>query len=93
MSETNKNDSNSDQPAAPSGGLVKKLIPLGVVGAALIAFFATGSHKYFAPDQLFATLEGLRGWIEANKLLAVLAFIGIYAGLVAISFQIGRAHV
>lgn len=71
---------------ARSGGLLKQILPLGVIGVLLIAFFALGWHKYFAPDRLFATLEGLRGWIDTNLVLAVIAFIAIYAGLVAISF-------
>lgn len=79
-------DEESNAKTGTGGSLLKKLAPLLVIGGALAAFFASGAHTYFAPDKLFDTLDGLREWIAANHLLAVLAFVAVYAGLVAISF-------
>lgn len=78
-------DTSSTRPPA-SGGLIKKLLPLGIIGVMLILFFAFGLQKYFVPANLLKLLDSLRGWIDAHKLLAVLAFMATYAAAVAISF-------
>ncbi len=73
-------------PKPGGGSALKQALPIIIVVVLLGGFFATGAHRYFAPDRLFTTLEGLRTTIEANLLLSVLAFTLLYAGLVAISF-------
>ncbi|MEM6650075.1 MAG: TVP38/TMEM64 family protein [Pseudomonadota bacterium] len=75
-----------DKGAPDRGGVTKKILPLAAIGLLLILFFALGWHKEFAPDRLLANLENLSGWIEDNRLLAVMAFIAVYTGAVAISF-------
>lgn len=76
----------SEQSTQPSTGWLKRLAPLAVVAILIGVGFKSGLHKYLAPDTLFATLEGFRGWVDAHMVLAALAFIGVYASLVAISF-------
>ena len=76
-------------PAAPGAApapLWKRLLPLGVVAVALAAFFGLGLQRYFTLDALNENQAALRGYVGDHPVLAVLAFMALYAGAVAISF-------
>jgi len=66
--------------------LVKRLLPLAVIGGALAAFFAFGGPEYVNLESLKANREWLAGFVENNFLVAFLGFIALYALLVGISF-------
>jgi uncharacterized membrane protein YdjX (TVP38/TMEM64 family) len=66
--------------------LWKRLLPLGIIGAALAVFFALGGPDYVSMDSLRDNREFLSGLVADNFVLVMLGFIATYAVLVAISF-------
>lgn len=66
--------------------MLKRFGPLIVLVALAIAFFALGLQKYVTLDALRDNRQALVDFVAANPLLSALALVGIYAGLVAISF-------
>lgn len=66
-------------------GNTRRILPLGVLGAAWIAFMLAGGHRYLT----FAALAENRDWlcslVQHWGLLAALGYIGIYGVLVALS--------
>ena len=66
--------------------LWKRLLPLAVIAGALVLFFALGLQRYFTLDALNENQEALRGFVADRPFVTVLAFMGLYAAAVAISF-------
>ena len=66
--------------------LWRKLLPLGVIALALALFFGLGLQRYFTLDALNENQAALRAQVAGHPVLAVLAFMALYAGAVAISF-------
>lgn len=66
--------------------LVKRLLPVGVIGLALALFFALGGPDYVSLDALKENRAQLTGFVADNVVFAVAAFIALYAILVGISF-------
>jgi len=66
--------------------LVKRLLPLGIIAAALTAFFALGGPEYVNLESLKENREWLAGFVQDNFLIAFIGFIALYALLVGISF-------
>ncbi len=76
--------------AAPRrGGLLKKLLPLVVLAAGAVAFFALGLDRYVTFESLRENREGLKLFVELNGLVAVVLYIAIYATAVAFSLPGG----
>lgn len=59
--------------------------PLLLLLAAMALVFAMGWHRYLSLEELALRREELRAAIADHRLLALLAFTGIYAGTVALS--------
>ena len=75
-----------DSETKPQKSLAKRLAPLGVIAAALAAFFALGGPEYVNLETLKANREFLAGLVENNFIMVFLGFIALYALLVGISF-------
>lgn len=73
-----------DAPAAPKG--LARFLPLVLIGAALAAFFALGLDRYFSLDVLRENRAALKDWVAGSPVLALGAFMAVYAAAVAISF-------
>ena len=71
-------------PAAPKG--VARFLPLLLIGAGLVAFFAFDLDRYFSLDVLRDNRAALKVWVESSPLLALGVFMAVYAAAVAISF-------
>ena len=84
------NDTTDTSSKAPAW---KRYLPLAVLAAAFIAFFAAGGGKYISLDALAENRVALADWTAANPLKAGAAYILIYVISTAASLQIGRAHV
>jgi uncharacterized membrane protein YdjX (TVP38/TMEM64 family) len=65
--------------------VVLRFIPIGVIFAAVIAFFALGLNHYLTIDTLRANEARLNLFASDHPILAPLAFIALYAGIVALS--------
>ena len=81
---TTTNDELADEPK--KSGLLGRLLPLVVIGAALAGFFALGLHEYFNIEFLRENRVALNERVAASPTLAVAVFILVYAAAVAISF-------
>ena len=64
---------------------VKRFVPLAVLIAAVVAVFASGVTQYLNLEALQANEAALRDFIDDNLMLALLAFIGVYALATAVS--------
>jgi uncharacterized membrane protein YdjX (TVP38/TMEM64 family) len=64
----------------------KRLLPLVVLVAGLVVFFALDLHRYLSFEVLRDNREALLNWVRQNGLLAALVYMAIYA--VAIAFSL-----
>lgn len=64
----------------------RRLIPVVVVVALLIALFASGLHREFSYETLQAHHAELSAFVEGNLVLAVVVYVLAYAFLTGISF-------
>ena len=76
----------TDQAPAPKKSLLVRLAPIGIIVVALAAFFGLGLNKYFDLNYFLENKDRLDAWINDNAIMAVVLFIAVYAGAVAISF-------
>ncbi|ACI99667.1 TVP38/TMEM64 family protein [Rhodospirillum centenum] len=72
-------------PPAAGPSSWRRFLPLGAVLAALAAFFALGLDRQISYEALAANRQALNDLVAAHRGLALLAFIAVYAGLVAVS--------
>jgi uncharacterized membrane protein YdjX (TVP38/TMEM64 family) len=73
----------------PQGLSLARLLPLVILGAGLIAFFALGLNKYLTLDLIRENREALKVWVYDHKTEAVLLFIVAYIVVAAFSLPIG----
>jgi len=62
-----------------------RIVPVALILGGLAAFFAFDLNQYLSFDAFSQHRQFLMDWTEANTLLAVLSFMGIYALAVAFS--------
>lgn len=83
-------DAQENASESRSGGFSwKRLIPLLVLAAGLIAFFALGLDKYLSFDALKENRAWLLEQVEQSALLAALVYMGLYIAVVAFSLPGG----
>ena len=70
-------------------GELRRWLPLLLVAAAVIAFFALGLQRYLTFQSLAEHREWLLQAVARLGIFAPLVFIGIYAALVAVSIPLG----
>jgi uncharacterized membrane protein YdjX (TVP38/TMEM64 family) len=75
----------SATPNSKSASMIKRLVPLAVLLAAIVAFFALGLHHYLSFEALQEHREQLLAMVGQHPWLAPLAFIALYAAVVALS--------
>ena len=66
--------------------LLKRLLPLIIIAGALAIGWFNGWHEYLTLSKLIQNREALGMMVEDNLFMASLAFMAVYAVLVAISF-------
>ena len=70
----------------PAGGLnVKRLLPIAVLVAGLVAFFAFDLDEFVTLDALKTHRTVLQGWVESQGAVAWLVYAAIYMAAVAFS--------
>lgn len=72
--------------AAPAPKSLARFVPLVIVICALGAFFAFDLDRYFSLDTLRDNREALKAWVTGSPIVALGAFMLLYAAAVAISF-------
>lgn len=85
MTDMTQNASQSDAAPAKKSTL-KKLLPLGILVAVIIAFFATGLHKQLSFDQIAINYGLLTGFVAEQPVISALAMVAIYTLATAVSF-------
>ena len=75
----------SENTVLPKTPVWKRFLPLGILAAIIITVFATGAHRYLSPKALVENYTVLNGAVEANLIIALLAYMGIYAVATAVS--------
>lgn len=65
-----------------------RLLPLLGLGLGLVAFFAFGLGHYLSLDTLRVHRGALEGWVDSHGVVAVLAYIGLYAACTAFSLPV-----
>jgi uncharacterized membrane protein YdjX (TVP38/TMEM64 family) len=70
---------------SPSRLSLKRLAPLIALAAGLVLFFALGLNRYLSLDALAENRQRLLAWVSGHQLLAVPAYVLIYAAVVAFS--------
>jgi uncharacterized membrane protein YdjX (TVP38/TMEM64 family) len=68
--------------------MILRFLPLIILGGCITAAYSFGLHEYLTLDSIKAQKEEFQGLIDSQPVLAPLAFIGIYAGAVALSLPI-----
>src|SRR4029453_12774888 len=69
----------------------RRLIPVLIFVAGLMAFFALGLERYLSIDALRQHRSVLRAWVETSGLLAALVFMAIY--IITVAFALPGATV
>lgn len=77
-----------EQQDSSDGFSVAKLIPLVLIVAGLVAFFAFGLHDYLTFDQLKQHRAALNAWVGENSIVAPLLFGAAYVVIVAFSLPV-----
>jgi uncharacterized membrane protein YdjX (TVP38/TMEM64 family) len=68
---------------------LKRLWPLLVLAGAMTIVFAMGWHHYLTITALAENREALRGFLGSHRLLALAAFVALYAAATALSLPGG----
>jgi len=66
----------------------KRIIPLVIIVSGFVGFFAFDLDSYLSFDMLKQNREWLLGQVAENQLVMVLAFVGVYAAVVAFSLPV-----
>lgn len=85
MQDTASNQSNTNK-SSNSGGLIKRLAPLGIIAAFLLVGYFSGIHTYLSTDALSENKATLDAFVQDNFVLAMGTYLIIYIVAVAISF-------
>lgn len=75
--------------AKPPASMVRRFLPLGILLAGLVAFFAFGLDDYVSLDVLKDNRQALLGYVAENAVLASIVFFLVYAVAVAFSLPGG----
>lgn len=75
-------------PTPPQFSFVR-LLPLLLLGAVLVAFFASGLSSYLNLDLLRDNRDALRSWVHEHKPEAIALFVAAYVVVAAMSLPIG----
>jgi len=84
MSEANK-----APPASTGSSLVKRVLPLVILAGVAALVISQGWHKYLTLESVAENRDVLKGYIEENALVALLAYMGIYIVVIALSLPGG----
>ncbi len=73
----------------PRSAALRRILPLLVLIAGLLLFLALGGHRYISFETLEAHRERLLALVAEHGFLAVVAFVAVYAVMVAFSIPGG----
>jgi uncharacterized membrane protein YdjX (TVP38/TMEM64 family) len=68
-----------------AASLTKRLVPVGLLVAAVAAYFLLGLNHYFTLDHLRANAQWLRQFTHDHRFAAIAAFLATYVAVVSLS--------
>lgn len=74
-----------DRPASSAFSPIRRLAPLVILLAAIVAFFALDLHQYLSFETLRHHRAALLGFVGQHPWLAPLMFVAVYAAVIALS--------
>ena len=83
------NDGDASGSQSDKSSLVKRLLPLVVLAGVAALVISQGWHKYLTLEHIAANRDLLKGYIADNYLGALLAYMGIYIVVIALSLPGG----
>ena len=69
-------------------GTWRRYLPLVVLAAVMALVFGMGWHKYISLEKVLSHREALQAAVNENRYLAVLAYVALYAAVVALSLPV-----
>lgn len=75
-------------PVTKSKPLWQRLLPVGVLVAAIALVLAMGWHKHLSYETLRENREVLLAWVGRHGLLAAVTYVGLYALVAALSLPV-----
>jgi uncharacterized membrane protein YdjX (TVP38/TMEM64 family) len=75
----------SETPPDKEGLSINKMLPLGVLLAAIICFFVFDLNRFLSFEAIASYRHELMTWYTQHEILTVLSFMGIYIAAVAFS--------
>lgn len=81
--------SEPNPPTETKGLSLRKCLPVLVLVAGLVLFFALGLGQYVSFEALQDNREWLRAYVEANEALAAAVLVAVYAVVIAFSLPAG----
>lgn len=78
-------DGAPNDPTASKPGLLRRLLPLLVIAAAMVAVFGTGLHRYLSLSALAENRAALQGFVQDNLIFAMLTYAALYIAAVVLS--------
>jgi len=72
-----------------NGGWMKRMLPVVILAAVAALVVSQGWHKFLTLEHIAENRDLLKGYIEQNYLLALLAYLGIYIVVIALSLPGG----
>jgi len=83
------NEDNTGGPQPGKSTLVKRFLPLLVLAGVAALVISQGWHKFLTLEQIAANRDLLKGYIAENYLGTLLAYMGIYIVVIALSLPGG----
>lgn len=77
------------QPAGGGSAMVKRILPLVILAGVAALVISQGWHKYLTLEHIAANRDLLKGYIADNYIGALLAYMGIYIVVIALSLPGG----
>jgi uncharacterized membrane protein YdjX (TVP38/TMEM64 family) len=77
------------QPSSGGSGWVKRVLPLVILAGVAALVISQGWHKFLTLESIAENRELLKGYIGENALLSLLAYMGIYIVVIALSLPGG----
>jgi uncharacterized membrane protein YdjX (TVP38/TMEM64 family) len=74
----------SDAPR-PGSTLLRRWLPLILIGVAIVAIFASGIHRYLTLESITMNKGRLEALVDANLVLALLLYLLVYIAIIALS--------
>lgn len=78
----------TDKPANSEKSLIVRLLPLALIIAAIVAFFALDGSKYVTLQAVADNYGALSNFVADQRVLAVLIFVAMYIAVVTFSIPI-----